>query len=79
LPGLAAFCALIAAGALAARRASHRLDTLGAAVAAALFAIAAHGVVDSFLSFTPTYVVMALTLGLAAAAAWGMDPNADRV
>jgi hypothetical protein len=36
-------------------------------VACALAAIAVHGFVDSFLSFAPTYVLFALTLGLACA------------
>ena len=35
-------------------------------VAAAVSAVLVHGVVDSFFSFTPTYVVIAFTLGLAA-------------
>ena len=35
--------------------------------ACALAAIAIHGLVDSFLSFAPTYVLFALTLGLACA------------
>jgi hypothetical protein len=51
-------------------------------VAAALFAVALHGLVDSFLSFGPTYVLFALTLGLAVACArghWGLatDTEAD--
>lgn len=37
---------------------------LFAAVTAAIAAIAAHGLVDSFLTFTPTYVVFALAVGL---------------
>jgi hypothetical protein len=32
---------------------------------AALLAIAVHGTVDSFLSFAPTYVLFAMTLGFA--------------
>lgn len=41
-------------------------DTLPlfAAVAAAIAAIGAHGLVDSFFTFTPTYVVFALAVGL---------------
>jgi hypothetical protein len=42
---------------------------LGFGVAAALAAIALHGLVDSFLGFTSTYVLFALTLGCAAALA----------
>ncbi len=46
--------------------------SLYAGVAAAAFAIALHGVVDSFLTLTPTYLLMALTIGLSMApAAWG--------
>jgi hypothetical protein len=37
---------------------------LFAAAAAACVAIAVHGLVDSFITFTPTYVIFALTLGL---------------
>jgi hypothetical protein len=36
-----------------------------AAIGAALTAVAVHGLVDSFWSFTPAYVLMAVTLGLA--------------
>jgi O-antigen ligase/polysaccharide polymerase Wzy-like membrane protein len=39
--------------------------SLGAGVAAAVIAIAAHGVVDAFLGFTATYTLFAITLGLA--------------
>lgn len=44
-------------------------DAIGVAAAAA--AIALHGLFDSFLSFTPTYVLIAVTLGLLAA---GQEP-----
>ena len=37
---------------------------LFAAAAAACAAIAVHGLVDSFFTFTPTYVIFALTAGL---------------
>ncbi|MBI3401875.1 MAG: O-antigen ligase family protein [Acidobacteria bacterium] len=43
-------------------------------VAAALLAAALHGCVDSFLSFGPTYVLFALTLGFAVACARGPSP-----
>ncbi|MFI5178800.1 MAG: O-antigen ligase family protein [Vicinamibacterales bacterium] len=46
-------------------------------VAAAGIAIALHGLVDSFLSFAPTYVLFSLTLGLAAAIARGVETRAD--
>jgi O-antigen ligase/polysaccharide polymerase Wzy-like membrane protein len=45
-------------------------------VACAGVAIALHGGVDSFLSFAPTYILFALTLGFAAAAR-GMEARAD--
>jgi len=52
-------------------------------VGAALLAVALHGVVDSFLSFGPTYVLFALTLGFAVACARGLaadtEANAHRV
>jgi hypothetical protein len=38
-----------------------------AGVAAAGLAIALHGLVDSFISFTPTYVLISIVLGLAVA------------
>ena len=40
---------------------------IGAGLAAAMVTIALHGVVDSFLSFAPTYILFALTLGAATA------------
>jgi hypothetical protein len=51
------------------------------AVAAACVAILLHGVVDSFLTFTPTYLMMSLTLGLAVAPAVCEEsaPDADCV
>jgi ABC-type Co2+ transport system permease subunit len=39
---------------------------LGLGVAAAFAAMAIHGLVDSFLSFTATYIAFAVVLGLAA-------------
>ena len=50
-------------------------------VAAALLAVALHGLVDSFLSFGPTYVLLALTLGFAVACARGVErgPDAHRI
>src|SRR4051812_43479192 len=41
-----------------------RGDMLGAGIAAAGVAIGIHGLVDSFLSFTATYILIAITLGL---------------
>src|SRR5262249_15046271 len=54
---------------------------LGLGLSAAGLAIAVHGVVDSFLSFAPTYVLFSLTLGYAAALARGAEtrPDAHRV
>ncbi len=47
-------------------------------VAAACVAIAVHGLADSFLSFTGTYIVMAVALGLASACPQG-ERRAHRV
>ena len=47
------------------RTADSRTASLAGGVAAAVAAIALHGLVDSFVSFTPTYVLIAVTLGLA--------------
>ncbi len=63
LAGGAAFAWLLWRAGLAFARAA-RVD---AGIAAAGLAIAVHGVVDSFLSFASTYVVFAITLGLAVA------------
>jgi hypothetical protein len=46
-----------------------RIAAFEAGIAAAGLAVAIHGVVDSFLSFAPTYLLFALTLGLAVASA----------
>jgi hypothetical protein len=46
-------------------------------VAAALVAVALHGLVDSFLSFGPTYVLFSLTLGFAVACARGVGREVD--
>jgi O-antigen ligase len=51
-----------------------------AGIVAATLAIAVHATVDSFLSFAPTYVLFALTLGCAVASARDMEsPRANRV
>jgi O-antigen ligase len=50
---------------------------LGLGIAAAGLAIALHALVDSFLSFAPTYILFALTLGFAAAVARGVETSAD--
>jgi len=51
----------------------------GAGVAAAALAIAAHGVVDAFLSFTATYILIAVTLGLSVAPGATTGPHAHRL
>jgi O-antigen ligase len=69
-----------AMGVAAVRTAEARTVPLAAGVAAALVAIAVHGLVDSFLSFAPMYIVFAMTLGLAAACARGLErDDAHRV
>ncbi len=50
---------------------------LQSAVAAAGAAIAVHGLVDSFLSFAPTYILFAMTLGYAAVLARGVERSDD--
>ncbi len=64
-------------------RATAEHDGLAPAigVAAAIVAIGVHGIFDTFLGFTPTYVLIALTLGLAAAAASRANDgtHADRI
>jgi O-antigen ligase len=52
---------------------------LCAGVAAAAIAIALHGLFDVFLSFTATYVLIAIALGLVVASAELKAPHADRV
>jgi O-antigen ligase len=69
LIGFATFAWLcVAAAALVlkmVRTADGRTASLTSGVAAATVAVAVHGSVDSFLSFTPTYILIAVTLGLA--------------
>jgi O-Antigen ligase len=54
-------------------------STLTAGVVAAVAAIALHGLVDSFLSFTATYVLIAIALGLLVAGESLSRPHAYRV
>jgi hypothetical protein len=61
------------------RGADRQTATVAAAVASAGAAIALHGVVDSFFSFTATYVLFAITLGLASASDAMTMRHADRV
>jgi len=67
-------------------RASSRVVTLlrgdaavGAGIAAAAVAIAAHGLVDAFLGFTATYILIAITLGLVVASSSMGEAHAHRV
>jgi hypothetical protein len=57
----------VALGHQAATPIATPIATLSAGVLAAGVAIALHGLVDSFLSFTATYVLIAITLGLVSA------------
>ena len=59
--------------------ATPQIVSAGAAAAAAGAAIALHGVVDSFLSFTPTYILIAVTLGLGAGSGALNGSHADRL
>jgi hypothetical protein len=54
---------------------TSRPDPIAMGIAAAGVAIGLHALVDSFLSFAPTYVTFAMTLGLAAACA--SDPERE--
>lgn len=78
LAGLVALLWVAARSGLAAL-AAWRVSDEGAGVAAACAAIAVHGLVDSFLSFTGTYLLMAVTLGLVAAYAGDVEAHAHRV
>ena len=66
-------------------RRAVRADAAGESVvpgiAAAGLVILLHGTVDTFLGFTPTYILIALTVGLGAAcsAAAERGPDANRV
>ena len=66
------------AGALL-RATGRDLGTVTAGVAAAGVAIALHGLVDSFFSFTATYILFAVTLGLAVACDGLTTAHANRV
>jgi len=77
--GLLVVCWLLGASATALvrqwRRAAPAAASGAAAFCAAWLVIAGHGVVDSFLSFTTTYVMFALAAGLA----FSEHAHADRV
>jgi len=61
------------------RPADSNLATLAAAVCAAAAAIAVHGIADSFLGFTGTYIPIAVVLGLAVAGDALNEADAHRV
>jgi hypothetical protein len=50
-----------------------------ASLAAATLAIGLHGFVDSFLSFTATYILFAVTLGLTSASLALIRTHAHRI
>jgi len=79
--GLVGAMAFVWVGVLTARAAlAAAFDgAIGAGIAAACAAIAVHGLVDSFLSFTGTYILIAVTLGLASAYAPWSERHAHRV
>jgi O-antigen ligase len=78
--GLASLLWLVAASGYALwirwSRATPLVAPAAAAFAATWLAITTHGMVDSFLSFTPTYVTFAIVAGLAFSSGSG---HADRV
>jgi hypothetical protein len=55
------------------------LEPFAAAIAAAVAAIVVHGLVDAFWGFTATYVLIAVTFGLATRVAASLDTDAHRV
>jgi O-antigen ligase len=59
------------------RRAAAPQGALAIGLVAAGVAIGLHALVDSFLSFGPTYILFSLTLGLAVACARGLETHAD--
>jgi O-antigen ligase len=76
--------ALRALGSIRRRRGEWPEDAVGrsllvSGVAAGVTAIAVHGLVDSFLSFTATYVLIAVALGLLASLEFLSRPHADRL
>ena len=56
-----------------------RGHALGYGIAAACLACAVHGLVDSFLSFTGTYIFIAVVFGLASASAQDDVHHAHRI
>lgn len=58
-------------------RVGRLVDPVNIGAVCALTAIGVHGFVDSFLSFAPTYVLFAMTLGLACARPHAMEIGSD--
>ena len=79
--GLLGAAAFLWLGAVQARAAVEALRSspLGVGIAAACAAIALHGLVDSFMSFSGTYILMAVALGLASASARERGRRAHRI
>jgi hypothetical protein len=79
--GLLGAAAFLWLGAVQARAAldALRSSPLGVGIAAACAAIAIHGLVDSFMSFSGTYILMAVAFGLASASARERGRRAHRL
>jgi hypothetical protein len=54
-------------------------QSIAAGVVAAVLVIAVHGLVDSFLSFTATYIAFGIACGLVSACATLAGPHAHRI
>jgi len=82
LPGLAALLSLACVAGLALLRRCLRVapERLMPAVAmlAAWVMVVGHGLVDSFLSFTTTYLTFAMVAGLAFSRAFVVDASSSR-
>jgi O-antigen ligase len=70
-------CCVIASLSLGTLRTAQ--SAAAAAVVAAIGAMAFHGVVDSFLTFTPTYVLFSVTAGLLAGLPGLVRDDAHRI
>jgi O-antigen ligase len=79
LPGAAALLWLVASIACCAWRAAHAADGLSLGALAAVVAIALHGLTDSFLGFTATYIAMAVCVALLVRISGGLEAHAHRV
>ncbi|MEQ1909409.1 MAG: O-antigen ligase family protein [Vicinamibacterales bacterium] len=79
--GLVGFASFLWLGLRSARAMLHaaRTHALGYGIAAACLACAVHGLVDSFLSFTGTYILIAVVFGLASASTQDDEGHAHRV